>query len=582
MTPMLRLLSPALLAAAVVAQTTTQTTAPDNRFVPADSMLVVRVAAPAVWSTKFERTQIAKILRAPHAAKLVAAATQGIDQGLAKLRQSGTIDADLIEKLMTVWAGDLTVSLQVDWDDVQTSMMEDRPPHFSMVFALSGDGAYDLAELATAIQQVVEKEADTRRPLKDLTVGDLQLRIAADEEQPIQASVPTMVDGHLVMMLGTDLEGNAARLLRTDNRYEGELPKRPLFVHAKLDRLMATLVESIESQLDASGMMPFEMGPILRKTGFTAIDHFDLSIDAEEKVTVSSFQIGFGEGDLGFMGATMGQGRPKLLRWLPAGCELFSAQHFDLNVFYDTAIGIWKDLGDAVPLTAEDAEGAAADYLKVRVKEDLLAHLGDEMMSLQTAAVANDEEDDEDLMTNPLAAFGNSCVALSLRDGKAFAKSLETALRARGMHAARKSEDYADTKIYQLRLAGLVDLEYAVTDEMLLLAIGKGEAGRRNLRGVLDARKRDGEVVFPELVKKHLAAMPDGWSGIGVTPFASLFAPMVGGFYGAMSQNGAMLEMESLMESVRGLTEDLQTLGIEPMVGVGYVKGRVLESRLRW
>lgn len=578
--PMLRLLSPVLLATAVLAQTSTQAAPAANRFVPADSVLVVRIAAPAAWGPKFDRTQAAKVLRTPHAKQLVEALTHNLDSGLAALRKSGTVDADLVEKLLTAYAGDVTFSVQVDWDDVQTSMMEDRPPHFSMVIALSGDGAYDLAGLANSIQQLVEKESDHRRPLKDLTCGDVRLRITSDES-PVEVSVPTMVDGQLVMMFGTDLEGNAARLLRNDKRYDGEIPKHPFFVHAKLDRLMATMLESIESQLDASGQMPFEMGPILRKTGLASLGHVDMSIDAEDKVTTASFRIGFGEGELGFMAAMMGQGQPKLLRYLPAGCEQFSAQHFDLNVFYDTAIGIWKDLGEAVPMTAEDGEAAFAETLKVRLKEDLLAHIGDEMLSFQNTVAPGNEEDEEP-MAGPFAAVGGSCFVLSLRDGKAFGKNLETALRSRGMHAARKSEDYADTKIYQLRLGGLIDLEYAVTDEMLLLTLGKSEAGHRNLRGVLDAQKRGGSTTLPDALAKQVAMLPEGWSGLGVTPVDGMIAAMMGGLSGVTAAPGFPEELQEVVSTMRGLAQDLRAAGIGPMIGASYAKGRVFESRVRW
>ena len=577
-----RLLFPALLGAALAAQdTTTRTAAAANRFVPEDSVFAVRIAAPSVWKRQFQKTQVVKLLQAPHAAPLIAELTRSVDAGIEALRQSGKVDADLIAKLLTSYGGDLTFSIQVDWDDVATSMQEDRPPHFSMVLALSPDGDYDLAGLATTMQKLIEDEAADGHPMKDLTAGDVKLRVVTEDED-IQSTLPTIVDGHMVMLFGSDLEGSATRLLANDKRFGGDIPNKPLWVHAKLDRLMATLIETIETQLDASGMMPVEIGPILRKTGLAALDHLSFSVDADGAHTNAAMQVAFGDGDLGFMGAMMTQGRPKLLRFLPAGCEQFTAGHFDVNAFYKVARDVWNDLGDAVPLTVEDAEAAFAENLKVRLKEDLLAHCGTELLTLQADVDEIAGEDDDEQMMNPIAALGGACLVFELRDGKAFAQNLETALRARGMHAARKSEDYADTKIYQLRIGGFIDTEYAVTDDMLLVVAGKGESGRRSLRGVLDAKKRGGEAELPAAVQKHLAAMPEGWSGVGLSPVAGFLVGLSTGLSQASADDEAPPELGRAAEALRKVAGDLRQLGIENVLSVNYVKARSIESRYRW
>jgi hypothetical protein len=63
-----------------------------------------------------------------------------------------------------------------------------------------------------------------------------------------------------------------------------------------------------------------------------------------------------------------------------------------------------------------------------------------------------------------------------------------------------------------MTVGAMLELEYAVTDDLLLLALGKDEAARRNLRAVLDARAKPGEGgdVAPS-VAAHIAAVPAGW-----------------------------------------------------------------------
>ena len=62
-----------------------------------------------------------------------------------------------------------------------------------------------------------------------------------------------------------------------------------------------------------------------------------------------------------------------------------------------------------------------------------------------------------------------------------------------------------------MSLAGLVEVEYAITNEALLLVVGDREGARRNLRAVLDARKAAGaDAELPAALQKHVAALRTG------------------------------------------------------------------------
>jgi len=171
---------------------------------------------------------------------------------------------------------------------------------------------------------------------------------------------------------------------------------------------------------------------------------------------------------------------------------------------------MWGEFEEAAGMDWNEAQTAFAESMKVRLKEDLIDHLGTEMLSLaDLAAQAEEIDPDQD---DPLAGIGSSCIGIGLRNGKAFAASLESMLRSQGLHASRKTEDYQGNKIHRLPLGGLIEVEYCVTDELMLLAIGKGESARQSLRGVLDARANpaaEGEA--PTKIKATLATMPAGW-----------------------------------------------------------------------
>lgn len=571
--PMHRLFPSLLLAAALAAQTSAQPAL--NRFVPADSCLVARIAAPAKWQKVFARTQVGKLIDGPTLAPVWEKARQGLTSAMDRMRQSGEFDADLLQRFLDQYAGDYVVSLQVDWDDLGASMMEDRPPAFSLVVALTPDGAFDLAALSTAIETAVEKSEARRKPLRDLTVGDLRLRITADDG-PMQGSLPAMVDGHLVMLLGADLEKSAGRLLAADKRYDGSLADKPFFLHAQLDQVVPKFMAALDEQVGA--MMPFDLVQMLTDLGLGSLAGLSVSIDAIDKQMGTEFELSFA-GDPGYFGMFLVDKQPTMLRFVPANANWFSVSQMDINVLYGVVAKVWGQLAGQVPMSLEDAEAAFAESSKVRLKEDLLAHLGTELLTLQ--AEAPEAELDED---DPFAALGGSCFAMALRDGKTFGQSLETALRSHGLHAARKTEDYGDAKIHRLRLAGLFELEYAVTDDMVLITPGKNEGASQNLRAILDARKAGADASRPAVLQKVLADLPAGWTGVSVAPFDGMARTLMNYVELAASQaddedSSAMLE--EVLSTVRGLLEDAKRLGLEHAVGTTYTTSKSLLVRMR-
>lgn len=574
-----RLSLPLLFCTALVAQqTAAEPAVAQNRFVPADSCLVVRMAAPAKWQQQFGKTQVMKLLQAKTMAPLLERLQAGDEAMLEELR-SGGFDADLVEKLLHDYTGDLIVSLQVDWDDAAVAMGEGRTPAMSVVFALTPGAGLDLAALAAEIGKVTEREAESHQPLRDVTVGDLRLRVGASDDV-MQANVPAIVDGHLVvvMVFGGDFEPAATRLLGTADRFQGELGDQPLAVHARLAPMMATMLPALAEEGDANGA-PFDVVAMLKGFGIGALDTFAMSVAADDQHATLEFGLALGDGDAGIFGAMLVDEQPKLLALVPPASDWFSIGHVDWNAIYGTLTKLWDELADVVPMSREDAEGAFAEAMKVRLREDLFAHLGTEMMTLQTY---DPNAAAEDLDEDPMSALGQMCFAVSLRNGKAFGEALETALRARGMHASRKTEEYGDTKIYLLRLAGLLEVEYAVTDDMLLLAPGKGEGGRRNLRAVLDAKKQGAAGEPPAVLQAHLKDLPAGWSGVSVAPVAAMLASFRTGLAAAAASGEFPADLDEVTAVLEGLAGDVQRLGIEHLISTTYTTKRSLKARLRW
>src|SRR5262249_34928217 len=135
--------------------------------------------------------------------------------------------------------------------------------------------------------------------------------------------------------------------------------------------------------------------------------------------------------------------RPRLLAFVPPAADQFSASAVDFAAVWTALAKVWDGVADVVPLKREDAEQAFERACKVRLKEDLIDHLGKEVLTVKGAADAEpgDAEPNGSEMTAMMGAFRGMCIAVSLRSGAAFGESLEKLVRARGLHAARKTED---------------------------------------------------------------------------------------------------------------------------------------------
>jgi hypothetical protein len=571
---MIRLLPALCLATALLAQ---ESTSP-YRFVPKDANLVVRIAAPQRWRQHFARTQVAKLLRGPTLQPLVQQLSAAVDMGLDQARQSGEIDADLLEGLLTTWSGEFVFGLQIDLGAIAKAMTEGEPPPVRFVLALTPDGKYDLAALATECSQLAEEAATGGRTLRDLTVGDHRLRLAAADD--MQFTVPALIDGQLVVLAGTDLEQTAAKLLGGGEHYESK-EDAPFALHVGLTDVVNTLVTAaMAADGQDPAAMPFDPIELLDALGFGSLDSLDVTIAAEDAHARLDVSLDLNEKERGILAMlAVEQGAPRLLRMLPPNAEHFGAGAFDIGAMYATVAKLWQRLEQVVPMSFEQAMAAATESLKIRIKEDLIDHIGTEVLQVvDPAAVLNPA--DEDVM----AAMSGSCYGVALRNGRAFAESVETAFRARGLHAGRKTEDYQSIKVHRMKVGGMLEFEYAIADDVLLVAPGGDEASRRNLRAILDARASGASAPeLPDATKKLLDRMPSGWSGVSATPLASL-TTMAETLLEQVENTGEDVPQEARMVLgvLKGAVAELKHLGIASVVSTTRMAGGGFHVRALW
>lgn len=564
----IRLTTFVLLTTALVAQ--------DNRFVPADAQLVARVAAPAKWKEQFADTKLAQVLGGQALAPFLAQARKGFDEGLDEARQAG-VDAALLDGLWEDYKGDLVIALHIDMEDVTSAIDDDRPPQMAMTITLTPDGSYDLAGLATALARLAEDRANADgKALQDVTIGDLTVRCGG-EGGGTSLMLPTLIDEHLVIMFASDIEADGARMLATDNRSNNVGTGKPLYLHVAAERALTTLFDVVRARFEDDPMAPpIDVIKVLTDFGFGCVGALEVSISADGEAAVFETNLRCSAGERGLFGSfILDHDAPKMLRYLPPSAEAFAVQAFDIGAIYKTIKTMWANFDDMVPMAFEDIEEMFAESTKVRLGEDLIDNIGTEVLYLVDPNVEDDME--QDAIT---AMFSGTCYALSLRDGKAFGEALEKALRSRGLHAARKSEDYQGVKVYRLRIAGALELEYAVTDDMFLLAPGSVATSGAQLRAVLDTRANP-EAGLPENVASRSDKVPAGWNGVGVTPLAQLLMEI-----GAIAQTlpGGDMPPEAMvaLDMLGVIGKEMKQVGLDDAIQFTYTSAGGIRSITRF
>jgi hypothetical protein len=351
-------------------------------------------------------------------------------------------------------------------------------------------------------------------------------------------------------------------------------------VHAELGSLMKAMTTAMGAAMDMQGA-PFDVAEMMRTLGLESMQRFDMSIAAEGEGVQVDAELGLA-GELGLLGAFVSdQPSLKLLRAVPDDVENFNLGTFDAKVLFETIAKAWKLMGDEAPMSWDDAMAAASETTKVRLKEDVIDHLGAQVLMLNPTSKDGAEDEAEG---NPIqmALQTMPVMAIELKNGKAFAESLETMLRSAGLHAARKTEEYQGQKIYKLSVGGMAQVEYTVTDDMLMLSVRNDEVGARALRSALDARK-SAEGEMPARIKSMVTGMPEGWTGLAVMSMSDTFKD----FTKAMQMQAQMgaEEMPPQAEMVFGmlqsLGEEMKRLGINRLVSTTHTSKNSLRLRMR-
>ena len=553
------------------------------RFVPADAAFVFRTKGPAGWRSELGATGLGKALSGGEIAaswkQLVDSAREEIDP-----EQEHTQSVQAMMDALVDYSGEVVVAGRVDF----TAADLEQAPAFAMSFTLNGDGHSDLEAIGKQIASLLPEGGVERR----LGSQDVQVH----QVGALEWTAPFVSEGALVMLCGTSLEEQSAPFLEARQAQFAATPdlRRGVF------GLQVEFHEPVRMALEAFARLEDENAKLmvrgLELAGVRSLQRLTACMFADGPYVAQEARCEWNDAARGLFDVVLPvrKSTPKLLAYLPPHVQNWSIGIFDvaaLQVLYGKA---FEEFGDLIPQSREEVEGAFTQYTKLRLHEDFLALFGGEYLRIEDFAAMGDTDTDVDPRLEKLdEKVGDACFVIQMKDGKAMAQNLEKALRARGLHAGRKTEDYGDTKVYRLSLLGSLPIEYAFAGEVFVLGIGQGEGTQRNVRSVLDmvAARAKGEVAteLSAALQARMQGWPADWSTIDVGGSDEIldgFVSAIDGLLPMMAAEG--LEPEDLgiwfhcAEFARKLRPALSRHGADVSVTAGYSARDVYMMRSRW
>ena len=574
---MIRIFTAAVLSAALSDGVLAQVPVDPNRFVPASALFTMRIQAPVTWKETFAKTKVAAALGSGKLAPGLAELRRTWDAAVDEADGKG-MPREVAAKLANEYRGEVVVTFCArDVVDAVLAAGEDEDVEVdgAVMIAMTPDGSFDLGALLAGFRAMDEK-LDLQ--MTEMQIGEHRFRHVSFDGDQGQTQAE-LVDGHLVMFVGNAIEELAPAMLANKDRATRNEPRAPLSMHVDL----GWLVDAFAAGASQGADLPLEaVRPLIEVLGFGALRSVDVRVSALGERLSCEAELHM-DGEPGLFGALLGDGGTSaLLRSVPPRADSFSIGRFDVAALWRVLQNVLDSLGEEAPVSISDIEAGFLRTHGVRLREDLLDHLGAETLVLGDARGLFElvaEQEGRQGVPDMNRVFAGWCFGMKLRNGKALAESIDKLLRKAGLHAARKIEEYGAHSIHSLRIAGVMVVEYAITDDLLLCVLGNRGEGSAHLRAVLDTLAEKSPAL-PESVAKWAAALPDGWNGLEVVRILGLVRASMEA--GLATRADAPPEVEQRIDLARGILDDLSALGLDELACARYASARSIRWLWLW
>lgn len=580
-------LLPATLCGLFAATLTAQQPNGVLRLVPDDAFFVAWSGTPGSLADHFAGTGLARLAASSEVTDALDYASMvagtALDDILAGVDLDGESLGDILRDdkgtFVLAAGGDLHAHPEGSREQGWTAAVEPW-----VVLAWEPQNDTDLQHLSEQLSLAADQHLGDQ--LSELTLSGSHFRVLGvdnlGEFPDLQTVMPFVENSTLLMVAGTDPERVLEKVLWSP---EDTLGTRPDLLDAPVG-----IWFNIAAYQTAVDDWFARMGPeyagmfaaFLDAMGLRAIK--DASIDlwpAEEFVAIE-FRLDMRPDDRGILAAFANVHNHPLraLDFVPAHQDNWSISRCEIVEVYEALARAADALG--LPgYTREDLEAEFTEQFRVQLRQDLIDHMGDEIVTVGSPKTPDEDELDD--LSDPMAGLDGTCFGITLRDPRSFDASFEAVLRSRGLHAARKTEEYRSFDVHRINVLGTPVL-YTVSNELLLVAVGP--AGGIALREVLDEEHDRTQGIerqpLPEEILRRLEQAPESITGISVASLSKTVQDMAVSLRPLLEQSGTYEAADTTERILTTLQELVRRHDLDQMVGVSFVEGSALVSRLIW
>lgn len=527
---------------------------------PDGALLRLAFDGPARMAAAFAGTNLHDLLTSKQFAEVYAPVTQAIEQGLDALKAETPFDPHAAYAAILRYGGrvELTVGAEASGQE---------EPTVWAALTLGADGTTDLATFCAEVEKLA---LDAKAPLSDRRVGG-QKWLAQDLPTGF-VTLPRMVSDRAVILVTSGDEGTLAGFFpRT------EPPERKAGAPISISVDVRRTLDLIEQIVDAESGFGDAMRAIADALGFANIADIEFDIDRIERFLDMRMTLTSKGPRRGFLAMVMPNGAK-----LPAlGALVQQSPNWSVGpIDFAPLLPLVGAVMDAIPDSGADLAQLEARFVEevgVRLREDLLAHLGGAVITA-TGDTAGDESE--------FGALTSMCFGLELRDGVAFGRSIETVLERAGVLEMRKTEKYRDTDVHRVTVPGLgIKFYWAISDRLFLVAAGDG--GRARLGSILDAdaaaARGEAPAALAKAVLERLEVVPAHYAGLGVQRFGTLmFDAALAGLREGVNSGDLDFDLDAVTEIVDALGELCSKHSLDHVVSVTYLDPERAVSRTIW
>ena len=549
-------------------------------FVPTDAAVIAWVDGPARLSKAFRPTRLGTALDETRIPEDLVAWFEELGEDLDRVFGPDGFDAEAFGKALATYEGKVVLTAGVDEDSLSRALDRLDPSAVRWWASLIVTPNED-QHASTLVRRTTELIRGTFSSFTPVTASGITFSSIRFDD--FSVSMPIEIGDHMVLVAGNDmayaLEHTVtadAQAIRESERFTLEAP---MGLVVRPGGIMRQLVEAKE--ISGDDYISSLVETLVEAFGFAELETMVVTAEPVEEHTRLRTDLHFRSEPRGILGAFVPTrpGAPKSLEIIPSERDHWSVTRINWRMLYASLSDSVDVFGRFWGTSAADLEEDFASQFRVRLEEDVIAHLGDEL--IQVGFGSPGSRNDEDIA----ADLEGICYGVSLLNPQAFEDSLERMIRSRGLHAARKTEIYRGLKLRRITVATM-PIYYATPGEHLL--VGIGNEGARELRAVLatilDRRDNSSKFELPEPVRQRLEYVTPGWQNINAARISSVLDVAIDQIRASLVEHDLPSDHTAhhIVRNLRVFVDVLRRHDLDLIVSTALAEGRWLRSELIW